>query len=337
MNKRNQQRELWIDVMRAFACLMVLFCHAPQPYTTQPGVIFVGINNFYGMAWGPMLFFMISGACILYKEEPAFSFFKRRFSRVIIPTIIWSIIYIFMECYIWHDAPSVSFTSRVLSIPFGPQYGMMWFMYAIISIYLMTPIITPWLSKCSKLELETYLGMWIIVLILPYLSLFNNNTFSIVQKGGILFYFGSYLWIAVFGYYCRKYIITIKINYKFLLLCILILTSPLILFMIRNTIDKNITSHLTINTIANTSLVFIVIQNIQWKGMICKIIEFISKYSFGIYLTHMLFMSPFRKWISIFNLNYIIQIPLTAFTIGACSLLLTWLISKFPHSKYIIG
>ena len=241
-----------------------------------------------------------------------------------------------MECYIWHDAPSTYFTNRIMAIPFGPQYGSMWFMYALISIYLMTPIITPWLSKCSKKELETYLGIWTIVLFLPYISLFNNGAFSLIQKGGILFYFGSYLWIAVLGFYCRKYI-TISINFKIIFLCIVILTSPLILYIIRNTIDKNIISHLTINTVANTALAFIVIQNISWKGRTRKIIEFISKYSFGIYLTHMLFMYPFRNWISIYNLNFFIQIPITAFTVGACALWLTWLISKLPYCKYIIG
>ena len=72
------KREYRIDLMRAFACIMVLFCHSPRPNIGQPGKFLVGITNYYGMALGPILFFMISGACILWEEKDAKPFLKKK-------------------------------------------------------------------------------------------------------------------------------------------------------------------------------------------------------------------------------------------------------------------
>ena len=67
-----KEREYWIDLMRAFACIMVIFCHSPQPFFEQTrGAWIVGLVNYFGMSLGPFLFFMISGACIMTKPVEA--------------------------------------------------------------------------------------------------------------------------------------------------------------------------------------------------------------------------------------------------------------------------
>ena len=332
-----QPREYWIDIMRTFACIMVLFCHSPQPYSNQPGQILLGINNYYGMAWGPILFFMISGACILGKEQHAIPFLRRRFSRILFPTIIWSTVYIFMECFVWETAPSSEATYKFLLIPFGPQYSLMWFMYALTAIYLLAPIISPWLLKCTKKEIELYLGLWGITLFLPYLGLYNHYVYQIISSNGILFYLSGFLWVAVLGYYCRFYVERINISFWKIIVCIFILLSPLNIFMIKKTTGITISSSLSIDSIATTMLAVLFIKNISWRNRFQKLIALIAKYSFGIYLSHMLFMYPFRLWIAQYNFHYAIQIPLTAFIVGISALFLCCLSSKLRFSKYIIG
>lgn len=333
----HHQYEYWIDIMRSFACIMVLFCHSPQPYINQPGQILMGINNYFGMAWGPILFFMISGACILGKDQQAIPFLKRRFSRILFPTVIWSFVYIFMECFIWKTAPSSESTYKILLIPFTPQYGSMWFMYVLIAIYLMAPILTPWLLKCTNKEIELYLGLWGITLFLPYLELFDNNVNEIIWRNGMLFYLSGFLWVAVLGYYCRFHMKSFHFSFWNILICTFILLSPLYIYCIKSATGKTILSSTSIDAIATTTLAFIIIKKIKWGFIFQKQIRTIAKYSFGIYLSHMLFMYPFRLWIAQFNLHYAIQIPITAFSIGVCALIFTIVLSKLPFGKYLIG
>ncbi len=100
------KREYWIDVMRVFACVMVLFCHAPADGQANGlvGTAYSMVNAYLGMALGPVLFFMITGACIfnLKEGESVAQYFKRRFSRVLFPTLAWSVVYILMQRYVWN-------------------------------------------------------------------------------------------------------------------------------------------------------------------------------------------------------------------------------------------
>lgn len=51
----------------------------------------------------------------------------------------------------------------------------------------------------------------------------------------------------------------------------------------------------------------------------------------------MLFMYPLRIWISQFDLNYAIQIPLTTLIVAIGSYMTTYVISRFSLGKYLIS
>ncbi len=87
----------------------------------------------------------------------------------------------------------------------------------------------------------------------------------------------------------------------------------------------------------STAGIFLIIKDLNYKKKYCKQIELFSRLSFGIYLSHMLFVYPFNLWISQLRLESYIQIPITVITSGFCSFVLVWLLSKLPFSKYIIG
>lgn len=332
-----KEREYWIEVLRAFACLMVLFCHSPQPFSEYIGGSFiVGVVNYFGMGLGPYLFFMISGACIMSHPVEAAPFLKRRLGRVLLPTFFWSLIYIFFEDCIWHTAQAGSLVERALLVLFGPQYGIMWFMYALISIYLVTPIISHWLYCCSKKEVQIYLGLWSIVLIIPFASIFFEEVAIIKDPNNILYYFSGFLWLAVLGSYCRRYVKFEKFNWLNIFLISLALVSPLFTFVIQLCGGAKVSTCYTLNCIFVTLLVFVMVSSIKWKKQ-SNVILLFSKLSFGIYLTHMLFMYPFNQWISQFHINYVIQVPISVTCVGVLSFIFTWLLNKLPFSKYILG
>lgn len=68
-SKTTQPRAFWIDAVRSIACLFVIANHVVMP--TMPKGTGMNIFNHYTMAGASILFFMISGALVLYKPKPA--------------------------------------------------------------------------------------------------------------------------------------------------------------------------------------------------------------------------------------------------------------------------
>lgn len=336
------ERDFRIDVLRAFACIMVLFCHAPQPLFNQSGAIFVGIVNYFGMSWGPILFFMISGACILWKEREAVPFFKRRFSKILVPTVLWSIVYILIESFWWKTSPSDAWLTKIPSIIMGPQYSLMWFMYALIALYLITPILSKWLAKSNKSEICVYLMIWMLSLCVPYLTLIGIDGSEMFNQTNIFYYFMGFACYAVLGYFCRKYVVGLKLTFGRVMLILLILLTPAYYYVIKYFTGQVFTSSHCLFQMLTTGLAFVGIYNLKMPRIISEgkgaaFIENISKLSFGIYLTHMVFMYPFRIWIAQFNLHYALQLPITVLVVFVLSYISSLLIYKLPFGKYIIG
>lgn len=88
------RRTYYLDILRIFACLLVILMHSPSPNTVaQPSSFFLsGISYFTMPCIG--LFFMVSGALLLPATATATEFLKRRLGRVLLPTVFWSAMYI---------------------------------------------------------------------------------------------------------------------------------------------------------------------------------------------------------------------------------------------------
>ena len=294
------------------------------------------------MAWGPILFFAISGICMLDKEYDAMAFLKKRFARILAPTIFWSIVYIFLSCFVWDIYPRTIFFRMLSEILIKPQFGHFWFMYALVSIYLLIPILSHWINHCTQKEIKFYLYIWGISLCLPYIEVLGIDIIPIVSSNGPLFYMSGFLWCTVAGIYCKKYI---HINLKSIMgiiISLFILSSPIIVYLIKSITTISITSSSSLLSMLTTlyAVVFVYSIDVSWiqnNKVVGGIVNNISKYSFGIYLCHMCFQYPLSYWVAQFGLNYALQIPINVIIVGLLSFSVTWIISKIPGNKYIIG
>lgn len=199
----NNQRTIYLDVIRVIACMMVIIMHAPIPGVgaESHGPFLVLIS--YLTAPCVPLFFMVSGSLLLpcKKEVTAINYFKKRIGKVAGPTIAFSLFYMVIN-------ESTNWPISILSIPFSSQgHGILWFMYTLIGLYLLVPIISPWIKQVSKRELEIYLLLWIITQCYPYLSLFLEVNSS---NTGILYYFTGYAGYFLLGYYLNHYPVSLK-------------------------------------------------------------------------------------------------------------------------------
>lgn len=325
------KRDYTLDVMRVVAMFMIVLMHSPKP-GSAPGIVLVGLTYLTIPAIG--LFFMISGALLIDNKLGTKEFLKRRFSKILWPTIFWTLVYLFVKHLGTETSASVLLKS-IFSIPFTAQgHGVLWFMYTLAGLYLLTPILSKWGWVTSGRELRFYLFLWVISLCFPYLKLIGLEINE--SETSILYYFSGYVGYFVLGYYLQKY-------YRpklWVILIALIIGVACPLGLIVSKVEYDFLEMMGYLSLPAASLSFVywsVLKQIKIKRHSSWLLT-TSSLGFGIYLSHILLMRSFiwdLQFVAYFN--GILQIAIIAITTFASSWLLCYIIKKLPFSKYIIG
>lgn len=332
-----EQRNYSFDLIRVIAIILIILMHSPIPGSETSGVVLSGIS--FITAPGIGLFLMISGALLLNNAMSQTFFLKRRFSKIIYPTVVWAVIYL-LNKYLTESISVSNVFKSILSIPFSAQgHGVLWFMYTLAGLYLLTPILSVWLKNVTQQEVRFYLIIWGISLLYPYLSLFLEiNT----EPTGIFYYFSGYVGYFILGYYLNKWVLTQKITRKTHFFCWIIMVLCISIVGVLKLLYPNISIndyfwYLSLPVAMMSTSYFILLSQVHilhFKNLFVKL----SSLSFGVYLCHILVMRSFLWKIPfVVNSGPILHIFIvTIFTI-IISWLLSWLISKLTFSKYIIG
>ena len=335
-----------LDVIRVLACLMVVFVHSPMKaeLTTATDTYLLGPLT-YLMSPCNGLFFMISGALLLKPRDVKYNqFLKHRMPKVAIPVIVWSVIYMAIVCltkipqgerisYLGHNIVTILFSSS------EDVNGTLWFMYALIGIYLLVPIITPWWQRASKREIEFYLVIWLIAMCLPYLQMF----FGIADdETSLLYYFSGYLGYFVLGAYLRRFDIAHSKMRNVIFICAAIgaLALPAAVILTTGNTGNGILWSLSISSASMATVWFVLIMRSRFcnaPNRLTIFVAWLSPLTFGIYLMHVLFMKTIKGSGMFADAQYIISIPAISIMTFALAAFFSWLIHKLPFSKYIIG
>lgn len=334
-----KRRDTSLDIIRVLACFMVVLMHSPVPSENANGPFLSSLSYFTAPCIG--LFFMVSGALLLPVKTDYFTFIRKRLSKILIPTILWSLIYIGLRLY--NSESEINLLQTLTSIPFSAQgEGVLWFMYTLAGLYLLAPILSGWLDKAAKREIEIVLCLWCITLCYPILDfwLITNKSTT-----GILYYFTGYVGYFLLGYYIQRYSHSIS-----LLACSCIALSGVLLLLAlkQYNIPFDFYQLFWYESIFIAALGVVLYKGIInickhlkicQTGSLTKIFGTISDLSFGIYLIHILIM---RHWL--WHQEWILSIanyPLQCVTITIITILLSiavcHVISKLPKSEWIIG
>lgn len=202
----------YISILNVLACIGVVILHTFETgYTSDANFVFEVLIRAIAYCAVPV-FFMITGATLIdYRERyDTKTFFKKRLLKVIIPLIIWSIIYFIINFF------KGKFSTNDLSFKFVFEYFFLvktnpifWFFVVIIGIYLAIPVI-------SLIPQETRRKAFLYIIIITFVFnqflpdlLYHLNLnynydlkFPLTYSGWISFIF--------IGYYIDKYEIVKK-------------------------------------------------------------------------------------------------------------------------------
>lgn len=336
-----KNRIFFYDLVRFVACIMVVVMHAPMPSKNIVGVFTWGITYFTMPCIG--LFFTVSGALLLPVScfnNNSITFVKRRIKKFVVPVFIWSVIYLLVQG-VFFTGDINNIMRSLCSIPFRRQEGVLWFMYTLVGLYLIAPVISPWLEQASKRTIQVYLGIWGISLLYPYLQPFVEIEESAY---GICYYTSGFVGYFVLGYYLRRY--GLDLSLKCSLGGWLIMQMIPVFFKIFID-DKELCFGDTFWYLSVDSPILVVLWwNIlkrmagymEHNDRLKKSCIIFSDMSFGIYLSHILIMR-YGLWhiqeIVCIN-NYIIQTIVIIVLTLLASFFFCYVISLSPIGKYVI-
>ena len=220
------KRVVWIDWLRAIACLMVLLGHSAEPFAfNDEGVNFLTESD----AWWVGIIYCMAASCVAlfvvassYLQFPLHystgEFFRRRAARIIVPFVIWSLIYAFL----WGD-PMENLGNLLLN--FNYEAGHLWFVYMLCGLYLLMPLLSPWAERVSKRELLFYLLLCFATTLIPIVRELASDGDMVVfgpsgvpnaveyplwgvafwNSYGLFYYVSGFVGYVLLGLYIRRF------------------------------------------------------------------------------------------------------------------------------------
>ncbi|EOR96343.1 membrane protein [Arcticibacter svalbardensis MN12-7] len=337
----NQQTKfIWADHLRVAATIAVITVHVSASilplYKQIPdltwwiGNLFDSISRFC-----VPIFVMLSGALLLPKDTALPDFFKKRLSRLIYPFLFWCTVYI-VNYFLFHTkniqtlSANELYTQLVHQIKNQEISYHFWYIYMIIGLYLIIPIMGIWIRKASESALLYILGIWFVGLLL-----LEN-----LGNGVEIYNFIRYSGYLVLGYYLSKKEFRFKTSRVALILIVTgILVTILGTYLItvyQGKFNPFFYGNTTPNIVLFASGVFLYFKSLKFNpDKKSHISTFINRYSYGIYLVHVLVLTHLKfSWRTIHPL---LGIPLTVISCLLISALIIYVINKIPGGKYISG
>ena len=296
-----KERVIFIDLLRITSIIAVVILHvsAVRWYSIDVTSKNWLILNIYDSAvrWCVPIFIMISGVFFLNLDKQIN--YKRLYGkyilRIVLVLIITSFFYYFFMGVIEGNEINIEFIKNtVLLFLQGEVRYHLWFMYVIIGLYILTPILRGFIKGSEKGDIEYFILIGIILCsLVPLLSNFNslNRVLAFVDKFNIpIGYFIYFISGYYFFYYDIKGIKKIIIYLAGIISFIFTVISTLCLSIIRGYPQTIFYEYLTLNVMFMSFSVFLFfkqyVSKIKIKKKLKNKIVLLSNLSFTIYLIH---------------------------------------------------
>ena len=228
----------WVDLLRVLACFLVVFAHCCDPFVGQldadRGAFLTGAFAGSLVRCSVPLFVMMTGVLLLPVGEGMGAFYRRRIGRIVPPLLFWSLALPLLFFAYLHtfgaatQSPTVdpaSYTVRQLVVRlytfvfnFNYDTTPLWYLYMLVGLYLVMPVLGAWLRQASQRDLQLFLAVWGAALLLPYVEVaapllgYAGNGGNMGLWGvcdwnayGTFYYFSGFVGYLVLAYYLVRY------------------------------------------------------------------------------------------------------------------------------------
>ena len=326
----------YIDFLRVLATIAVILLHvsAHNYYNAEAKSLSWHVFNFCdGISrWAVPVFVMISGALFLDREKSLKRIFTKNITRLAAAFLFWSFVYALVNLI--ESKASEHFLAELLK-----GHYHMWFLFMIAGLYIIVPFL-------QKIAASSFLLKYFLVLSLMFTFIFPFaiKIISYLSPGAgdaINTCFGNtkhhftigYIFYFMLGYYLSKAPISKKTE---IIIYILGTCGFFCAVKFSNFYDFSISvlfESIGVFVFAKNHISFAKYERLK------KIISKLSKYSFGIYLMHALFIEQieFLFGINTLSFNPLISVPIITAAVFIISLVLSAFLNSIPVlKKYIV-
>ena len=306
-------------MLRGMAIIAVVMIHA-----TPAGQWQIFCKPFINFAVAAFIF--LSGYLTKTDNDNWLKFYTRRISRVLVPYIIWTVIYSIP------DIRSAGMSALVKNLLCANATTTLYYIFVYIQFVLLTPL----LGKLAKSPYR-HLG-WLIaplsVILFKYIPVFGG-----IEQGKHIQLFWNDACLGWFTFYylgliLGNRIIDRKFNVRNLaiLYCASLLLQVAEGYLWYKTDPAGCGSQLKLSSILSSSIFILLIygvllnRNHQPKS---RLLCMIGDYSFGIYLVHMMFLKLFET----FDLYKLIPYPINSIVVLAISFIFCYTCSTVFGKK----
>lgn len=284
------------------------------------------------------IFVMLSGTLLIPKDENTWIFYKSRIPKLLYPFAFWTIIYLVYYFFRYTKFELLS-TEKILSISADKilhgANAHLWYLYMIIGLYLAIPFIRKIIIQSTQREIEVFLALWMLSM-----CFMSKPLYAVMPKFDLTF-FSGYVGYLIFGYYLSVRATEFKKNQlifaaAFILMVVIGAIGTNILNQHAKMLDTFFYNYIFVTTAIAAGALFLLIKESTKQGEVPRWVSLVDKYSFGIYLSHIIPLNYLHPLISKY-LSTAWVIPLATISTIMVSIVITFAIRKLPFGKYVSG
>ena len=330
-------RNAALDIIRSVAAITVVVFHVldssanNDPFVSEHTFLVVTAIT-ETMKWHVPVFFMITG--YLWLDDGKECTYRKMLSnirRFICVLFTIGFVYAVMERFFTERSISVSLlASSVMDVLSGNLWDHMWYVYSIIGVYLLLPVIKPFFLHSTVKTIGAFISiLFVFSLLSPTLQ--QTIGYEIPVKfptSSAVFY------VCTGGLIAKK-----KSNSRKSLSCcsILFCCSVAGVFMIKR-FFFNFTDWLSLFSCISAICLFITLSSIFSLTTESLYLRTFSDCTFGIYLFHPFFINLMIKALHIYPMRkyQLIAVPVACVSIIALSFMLTYILRRISWIKEYI-
>lgn len=351
MAEKINGRLAYADLLRVFASFAVIVCHLAS---RQISAVAVGSQNwqvfnlYNGLVrWCVPVFVMLSGMFMLDTKKglPLTKLLFHNCLRILVCLMFWGGVY----AVVGYVSAGGRFTwqglwNAVWNALRGDTRYHLWFLYMILGLYLVTPILRGFCRGAGRSELHwfflmaflfasvlpTAFELWPRLGIMPVLKLWY-------ERLGIQLVLG-YVGYYVAGWYLREYTLS-RVAEAFIYVlgiigAVISVWGTSVLSHAAGKLDLTLLSYFSPNAVCFSVAIVVLFRyvlGVSEERSRRQRLGGVAQVAFGIYLVHDLFLS-LLDYLGLTTLSFapVASIPLLAMAVFLCSFAVAWLIHWIP-------
>lgn len=330
-----------IHFLRAFACLAVVCVHVSATNFGMNDQTWNGFTYFlnqYGR-FGTPIFAVISGFLLFYQaKNRGFRlgyFLKSRLTKIVIPFLIWSLIYRYLLYY--YDKQALeNFQTEATKILMGDSFYHLYFVVIVIQFYFVFPFLQKLFRTQTLMLVFTFLSLLLSYQLYGFQPDINGPVGEFLSSKSFMpiwiFYFAfggflAYFWEEIVGF-------TVKRPWKMFAIALVVSAGAVVEYHVNGYVSNRRLSNL-----ANIPLLCIAVIGMypfftKWN-LFKKPLTIIGQYSMGIYLIHPLILYLFARHLpqTYWSVYYV---PLMFIAVLLIAVVFIRILQILPFSQFVI-